>query len=87
MLTQGMSATNVTNALEEVRDHVESDDSKQFSGDLAKKLYIAEKHIRKNKLKVQAPPLALLVFGEWKGCPSPLLSNLLPRCIVETKLH
>lgn len=48
---QAKSVTNLTTALEGVRD---STHSKEFNGDLAKKLYIAEKHIRKNKLKVSS---------------------------------
>lgn len=46
---QGKSVTDLTTALEGLRD---STSSKEFNGDLAKKLHIAEKHIRKNKLKV-----------------------------------
>lgn len=47
---QAASVTNLTTALEGIQD---PDDSKEFNGDIIKKLHVAEKHIRKNKLKVK----------------------------------
>lgn len=41
--------TILTSALEGVQD---TNNKKEFNGELVKKLHIAEKHIRKNKLKV-----------------------------------
>ena len=49
-VVQAASVTNLTTALEGVND---PDDAKEFNGDIIKKLHVAEKHIRKNKLKVR----------------------------------
>ena len=43
---QAASVTELTNALEGITD------TKHFTGDLVNNLHAAEKHIRKNKLKV-----------------------------------
>ena len=51
MCLQTASVTNLTTALEGVQD---ASDPKEFNGDLIKKLHVAEKHIRKNKLKAGA---------------------------------
>ena len=58
---QTASVTNLTTALEGVQD---ASDPKEFNGDLIKKLHVAEKHIRKNKLKARPPPCALEALAQ-----------------------
>lgn len=56
---QAESVTDLTTALEGVKDAR----AKSFNGELVQKLHIAEKHIRKNKLKARtAAELLALSF-------------------------